>query len=89
MSNKKQEKLGFLTVFTTKSESCDHYSYYLRTAKVPTEEQLEWWLKVNASDVDEETCYEQIDEIETINLDKLPDLVVLPKNDPAPEIDFM
>ncbi len=85
----KTTKLGFITFFTTYSESSDHYVYVIRTNKRPTMKQLDWWLKVNASDVNEDTCFESIHEVESIDLDNLPELTKLHTKDPAPEIDFL
>ena len=80
----------FLTYFSTKSESCDHYLYHIFTSKEPTYEQIEWWLKENAHDKNDETCYENIQEIKTIKLpETTEDLTELHNSDPRPEVDFI
>ena len=44
----------YLTIFTTRSESSDHYIYEILTKDKPSNKQLDWWLKENACDVNEE-----------------------------------
>jgi predicted RND superfamily exporter protein len=53
-------------VITTTSESSDHYVYFIEHPKKPTHKQINEWLKENGTDIDEERCYEEIDEIEEI-----------------------
>lgn len=84
-------KLGFLTTFTTTSDSCDHYSYTLRTEKKPTMKQLERYLKANAGDVDEEgICYECIDDESLcfIDLDNLPEFTDIPSEKDVKGVEF-
>jgi len=53
-------------VITTTSESGDHYMYFIEHDKKPTRAQIKQWLKKNGNDVDDDQCYEEIDEIEKV-----------------------
>lgn len=77
----------YLTIFSTKSESSDHYLYQFQSKKKPTLEQIEWWLKENAHDKDDTICFESVNEFESIKLDEIP-LVKLKTKDPLPKMEF-
>lgn len=80
----------YLTYFSTKSESCDHYVYHIVTKKKPTLEQLSWWLKKNASDKSDTHCYESIEEYNSVKVSEISDeLEKLDKKDPHPEIEYL
>jgi hypothetical protein len=53
-------------IVITTSESSDHYMYFIEHHKKPTTKEIKEWLKENGTDVDDERCYEDIDEIEEI-----------------------
>jgi hypothetical protein len=50
-------------VITTTSESGDHYTYFIEHPKEPTVKEMNTWLKTNGSDIDDDQCYEEIDDI--------------------------
>jgi hypothetical protein len=55
---------------TTTSESGDHYIYFIEHHEKPTIKELNEWLKINGSDIDEEICYESVDDINEISIFK-------------------
>lgn len=62
-------------VLTTTSESGDHYIYFIEHTKMPTDKQLEKFLKIHANYIDEEEgeVYESVDEcVEIIDFKKIP-----------------
>ncbi len=50
-------------ILLTHSESGDDYHYFIQSSKKLTDKILEKWLMKNGSDVDEDTCYENIQEL--------------------------
>lgn len=50
-------------ILLTKSESGDNYHYFIQSENKPTNKQLQEFLKVNASDKDDEEVYEYIEEL--------------------------
>lgn len=54
-------------VLETTSFSLDHYTYVVRTSKHFNEEEAEKFLMEHGNDVDEDECYEEIDEITCID----------------------
>lgn len=63
-------------VLITKSQSGDDYVYFIKHNKLPTEKQLLKFLKVNATDIDEDDLYEDIESITEI---KEEEFLLIPK----------
>jgi len=65
-------------VITTTSESSDHYIYFIKHPKKPTNKELERFLKEYAYDKDTEQVYESVDDIEEI---KEEEFLTIPSKD--------
>lgn len=78
-----------LTTLVTKNDKQVIRIYQICCFEQPSEEQLKWWLKVHAVDVDDEICYERVLSFDTINLYLMEDLPLVekfPEKDPLPKI---
>jgi len=54
-------------VVSTSSESGDYYLYIIKHPTKPTNYELELWLSKEASDKDNEVCYESIRDVIEVN----------------------
>lgn len=75
------------TTIVTSSESGDEYVYSFYSKNKPTLQQMEWWLKENANDIDEMHIYESITTFSTTDL--TPKVTKLHKKDPRPEVEYL
>ncbi len=48
---------------TTTSESGDDYIYFIEHHKKPTNKEIQKWLLINGNDIDEDTCYENVNQL--------------------------
>jgi len=51
---------------TTTSESGDTYIYFIEHSKKPTVTEVNKWLLINGSDIEDGYCYESVDMIKEI-----------------------